>query len=192
MTDPTPNMPAGPGGPQTRPDSEGPPPVDVSTLPDYEEFQAFKLHQAELAKRSSGEAVLPDSIVLVFGGAEHTYRLVDIDNDVLSHLTVLTTFAENSADKAVALFEALLTPDDFDRLRNDIRPAMRDVRRKHMKDPENAPSISDVWIEMAEAVATPIKEFVADPKRVGSLAGPSPTGTLSNTGSPPSALPSIN
>jgi hypothetical protein len=171
----------------TQPGQE--PPVSPDELKDYREFRAFQdAREAELAAETPA---LPTSLVLEVDGKDQTYRLCDLDRDVVVHLQALVTFAETDTERAISLFDALLEPDEFDRLKKDLRPALRAVKKAHMADPE-APTVEDVWRGMAEAVAGPIRELMSDPKRLASLGGRSPTGVSSTTDSPRSALPSMS
>lgn len=176
---------------------EGPPPVDVNLLADYAEFEAWKRARAADADESpAGLAAAPTVLELALPPARpgaaptvKTYRLAPLDRDVIVHLQVLVTFSDTDQDKAIALFDALLEPDEFDRLQKDLRPALRQIRRARAADP-SAPSIEDTWVAMAQAVAEPLQALVADPKAAASLIGPSPTGPGSTSNSVPSALPS--
>lgn len=176
---------------------EGPPPVDVNLLADYAEFEAWKrAREADAAESPAALAaptVLELSLPPARPGADPVvkkYRLAPLDRDVIVHLQVLVTFSDTDQDKAIALFDALLEPDEFDRLQKDLRPALRQIRRARAADP-NAPSIEDTWVAMAQAVAEPLQALVADPKAAASLIGPSPTGGGSKPSSVPSALPSM-
>lgn len=182
-----------------RPASEGrndpPPDIDPQLLPDYQEFLAFKARQRENgAVEPAGvePSVDIDRLVLEIpdGDKMHRFQMVDVTNrDVLAHLQVLITFAENDMDRAAAIFEALLGPHEYDRLRKIVRPMFRRIAAAHMDDPDNNPSVETVWVEMASTISKPIAEMANDPKGQDSQRGPSHTGHSSNTGSPRSALP---
>lgn len=171
-----------------------PPPVDPSTLPDYAEYQAWKQAQAE-RQRAAGEPPAVDFERLVLripdGETVHEFRTVDVtDENVIAHLQLLVTFADNDMDRAGALFEALLGPAEYDRLRKAIRPMIRRIGLAYFEDPENNPSIQDVWVNMARTISEPIKHLQSDPKDYDSPDGRSHTGRSSITGSEPkSALP---
>lgn len=172
--------------------SDQPPPVDPEALADYAEFEAFRKAKAEA---DATEPEMPEAVELVVDGQVRRYEMTRLDKDVLAHLQVLTTFADNDAEKAVAVFEALLLPDAFDALKTDLRPALQQIRRDQAaakaKGEEPGPGISDVWVAMARTVTEPLQELIKDPKRAASLAGQSPTGRGSKPGSPVSALPSV-
>lgn len=190
-----PNKPAAQGANQPK-DGETPP-VDPASLADYAEFQAWKQSQAE---REAGDATSAaaaldvQSLVLEIpdGDTVHTFRIVDLSKDVLAHLQVLATFADTDMDRAAAIFEALLGPVEYERLRKTVRPMFRRIALAHEQDPENKPSVGDVWTNMATAISQPIKELSEDPKRIDSLRGASATGDESRSTSTDSALPQIN
>lgn len=171
---------------------EPPPAVDPSTLPDYAEFQAWKARQTEASKPSEASIDVEELVLEIpDGDTVHRFTTVDItDDNVVAHLQVLVTFADNDMDRAGALFEALLGPIEYDRLRRTIRPMMRRIGAAYFDDPENNPSIQDVWIGMARTIAEPIKKLQSDPKYAGSQPGRSATGPTSSIASEPtSALP---
>lgn len=179
------------------PKDEGPPPVDVNLLADYAEFESWKRARAadadESAEALAAPTVLELSLPPVRPGGDmivKSYRLAPLDRDVIVHLQVLVTFSDTDQDKAIALFDALLEPDEFDRLQKDLRPALRQIRRARAADP-TAPSIEDTWVAMAQAVAEPLQVLVSDPKAAALLIGRSPTGPASSSNSAPSALPSM-
>ena len=169
-----------------------PPPVDPSTLSDYDEFLAWKRANEEREQaRADGAALDVDQLKLEIpdGDTVHEFLIVDLTKDVLAHLQVLATFADTDMDRAAAIFEALLGPTEYERLRRTVRPMFRRIAQAHIDDPEANPSVADVWTNMAQAVATPIQELARDPKRIDSLRGPSATGQGSRSTSPESALP---
>lgn len=180
-----------PGGQTDQPD-----PVDPAALEDYAEFQAWKRAKAEREEitlvATGGPAALDiDTLKLEIpdGDTIHTFEIANLDKDVLAHLQVLATFADTDMDRAAAIFEALLGPVEYERLRKTVRPMFRRIALAHSQDPEANPSIADVWTGMAEAVAKPIQELASDPKRIDSLRGASATGDESRSTSPASALP---
>lgn len=200
----------GPGRPDGPPKEGKAPDVDPELLEDYADFKAWR------AARAEAEAVVPAGSAEVAqgyagsdtrqikvlevpipgggpGGEERVeqYHLVDIDRDVLAHLSMLTTLADTDMDKAQALFEAMLLPADYVRLRRDVKVAARNIRNAAIADPNaEVLSIEQLWGAIADAVAEPLRELSADPKRVALLRGPSPTGPSSRNGSTPVGLPS--
>ena len=179
-----------------QPEPDAPAPVDPDLLPDYAEFQAWKKRQAEIAadaETANGEALDVARLKLRIRDGEtvHEFSTVDVtDRDVLAHLQMLVTFAENESDRAAAVFEAVLGPTEYVRLQRTIRPMMRRIRLAHEADPENNPSVTETWAGMIETIAGPIQELASDPKRLDSLRGRSRTGHSSSTDSLPSGLPS--
>lgn len=201
------------GGRPDGPPKEGKQPdVDPELLADYAEFQSWKAAQAEAA--AEGQVVPAGSAEVANDGAEDSrqikllevpipgggpdgterveqYSLVDVDRDVLAHLSMLTTLADTDMDKAQALFEAMLLPADYVRLRRDVKVAARNIRNAALADPDSdVLSIEDLWGAIADAVAEPLRELSSDPKRVALLRGRSRTGRSSKNGSTPVGLPS--
>lgn len=171
---------------------EGPPPVDPDLLEDYAEFKQWKRLQEERQQEQTAAAVDFENLVLEIqdGQDVHSFRMVDVtDRDVHAHLEALSTFAENNIERASALFQTLLEPGEYDRLKRLVGPMFRRVAAAHRQDPTQ-PSVEDVWVGMARTITKPIEELQADPKRLDSLRGHSSTGHSSSTGSEPtSALP---
>lgn len=178
------------------------PPVDPTLLDDYENQQAFREFLEERQRKQQREAAAADNapatldvnrLVLEIpdGDDVHTFETVDVtDENVLAHLQILITFSDTDMDRAGALFEALLGPHEYDRLRKTIRPMIRRIGAAWFDDPENNPSIQDVWINMARTISEPIRRMQADPKDSGSQHGRSHTGHSSSIGSETkSALP---
>lgn len=181
--DPTP-------APKPDPRREAAEPEPVPTPVDYAEFQAWKADQAKAADVNGGPDRVRRQIVIELDGADKIYTLLDDPEDVRAYLGATVTFAENPRDRAIAIFEAALEPDDFDRLQADIRPVLRQVRRAHRADPDKHLSVAETWQAMADAVIDAVQELLADPKGGASPDGPSRTGRTSGTGSVRSALPS--
>lgn len=174
--------------------SDQPPPVDPESLADYAEFRAWKESQAEREEPEPGTAALDVAALkleIPDGDQVHTFRIVDLSRDVLAHLQVLATFADTDMDRAAAIFEALLGPVEYDRLRKTVRPMFRKIAAAHLTDPDGNPSVADVWTNMATAISQPIKELTDDPKRIDSLRGPSPTGEESRSTAIDSGLPPV-
>lgn len=200
--------------PSDRPEER--PPVDPDLLADYAEQEGFRefLDEWEARKAGGGEPVPfngtgarppvshvgPVKVLEVpIPGEEKArrYTLVDIDRDVIAHLSMLTTLADTDMDKAQALFEAMLLPADYVRLRRDVKLAARRLREISIEAAERGeavevPSIEELWRGVADAVSAPLKELNEDPKRAALLRGPSPTGPSSKNASTPEALPSVN
>lgn len=191
---PEPTAPNSP--PAEQPEDGQPPPVDPASLADYAEFEAWKKAKDE---RKAGEATSAAAALdfeqlkleIPDGDTVHEFLIIDLNRDVLAHLQVLATFADTDMDRAAAIFEALLGPVEYERLRKTVRPMFRRIALAHQEDPENAPSVGDIWTNMARAISEPIQELSKDPKRIDSLRGPSATGDESRSTSTASALPQI-
>ena len=124
-------------------------------------------------------------------GRDVVYQLRDLTKDVLTYFHILVTAATKEADKAMALFQSLLVPDDYDRLLADIAPLLHIVSRANYEDPTK-PSVNDTWTALAEGVAVGIKAVMDDPKLQDWLAGRLPTGPSSESSLPPSGLPQLS
>lgn len=200
-----------PTTPPGKPDDNKPAPVDPDLLEDYATQQAFKEFLAEREAKAAGQVVPAGSAEVANadatdgpikhlevpipdgkGGTDRTevYTLVDIDRDVIAHLSMLTTLADTDMDKAQALFEAMLLPEDYVRLRRHVKLAARAIRQHAVDTGEKPITIEELWRMIADAVAEPLQELQSDPKRLALLRGPSRTGPTSKTASTPVGLPS--
>lgn len=160
-----------PGSPPVQPGQ--PAPVDPAALTDYNGNQSFHAAVAEGAPVPAEELDGPPrlSVVLPINGKDEIFTLQEITRDSIALLQALSTLADNDAERAGAVFESMLGPAEYKRLQRLIRPALRDVAARHAADPENNPSIADVWVSMAEAITKPLTELADDPKRRDSLLG---------------------
>lgn len=171
------------------PEPEPAAPAEVAPE-DYAKFQAWQADQAAAAKGNGTDPPERRQIVIELAGEDRYYTLADSAEEVRAYLGALVTFADTASERAAAIFEAALEPDDFERLQRDIRPVLRQVRRDHMADPENNLSVAETWQALADGVIDAIQEMLGDPKGGASPGGRSRTGGSSRPGSVKSALPS--
>lgn len=168
------------------------PEVDPDELADYAEFEAWKQSRRAAAAAVDPPREAPKSLTLTLpDGTENVYELLPVDEDTVAMLSALVTMADTDAEKASAVFDSVLHPDSYDKLKRDLGPVLRNIRRERLRNPD-APSVMDTWVALAQAIVAPLQELMDDPKKRDSLAGRSPTGPSSNGSSVRSALPSMS
>lgn len=167
------------------------PDIDPLSVEDLAEFKAWKEAQAEYSKADLPS--IPNKLELVDPSKPdkvHEFRLAPLDEDVLATLQALATFAETDTERAAAMFQAVLLPGEYERLKAMMPRFIRDVRKRRIADGE-APSVADVWVAMANELVGPLMEAMQDPKRFASQLGLSENGAESASTSDASGLPSV-
>lgn len=188
---PAPTPPKSPTSPGK---SEKPEPIDPASLDDYAEFQQWKRAQEDDAAKAGDSERVRVFVEIPLPSTNKTlrYELLNLGEDQIAQLQMLAVFAQNDLDHMKAMFESVFGPDQYEDLAKHVRAASRDILKAHAADPENNPSLMEVWRSLTSAVIGVVEELSNDPKFNGSDTGPSPTGARSEPSSAASALPPVS